>query len=70
MDVRPVSSIRPRTDEASLGLEEMLYIHPNECIDCGARVPACPVEAIFAVDETPQKWNAFIPKNADYCDRG
>ena len=44
----------------------MLYIHPDECIDCGACVPACPVEAIFALDETPQKWNDFIPRNASY----
>ena len=39
----------------------MLYIHPDECIDCGACVPACPVEAIFALDETPEKWKSFIP---------
>ena len=25
--------------------KEMLYIHPDECIDCGACEPACPVEA-------------------------
>jgi hypothetical protein len=28
-----------------------------------ARVP---VEAIFALDETPEKWKSYIPKNADY----
>jgi ferredoxin len=44
----------------------MLYIHPDECIDCGACVPACPVDAIFALDETPQHWSNFIRKNADY----
>jgi ferredoxin len=44
----------------------MLYIHPDECIDCGACVPACPVEAIFALDETPEKWSQFIPKNAEF----
>jgi NAD-dependent dihydropyrimidine dehydrogenase PreA subunit len=27
--------------------EDMFYIHPEECIDCGACVPECPVEAIF-----------------------
>jgi ferredoxin len=44
----------------------MLYIHPDECIDCGACVPACPVEAIFALDETPEKWKNFIHVNAQY----
>ena len=33
--------------------ETMLYIHPDECIDCGACEPVCPVKAIFAEDETP-----------------
>ena len=27
--------------------EDMLYIHPDECIDCGACEPECPVTAIF-----------------------
>ena len=44
----------------------MLYIHPDECIDCGACVPACPVEAIFPLDETPRRWAGFIRKNAEY----
>ena len=44
----------------------MLYIHPDECIDCGACVPACPVEAIFALDETPEKWKEYIQLNTDY----
>ena len=30
--------------------EKMLYIHPDECIDCEACVPECPVEAIFHED--------------------
>lgn len=45
---------------------EMLYIQPDECIDCGACVPACPVEAIFALDETPEKWKSFIGVNAEF----
>jgi ferredoxin len=31
----------------------MLYINPDECIDCGACEPACPVTAIFAEDDVP-----------------
>ena len=26
--------------------ENMLVIHPDECIDCGVCVPECPVDAI------------------------
>jgi ferredoxin len=44
----------------------MLYIHPVECIDCGACVPACPVDAIFPIDETPRQWAAFIAKNSEF----
>ena len=33
--------------------KDMLYIHPDECIDCGACEPVCPVKAIFAEDEVP-----------------
>src|SRR6187455_888041 len=66
VDVCPVDCIHPRKDEASFETAEMLYIHPDECIDCGACVPACPVEAIFALDEVPDKWSNFIPVNAQY----
>jgi ferredoxin len=43
----------------------MLYIHPDECIDCGACVPACPVEAIFPEWEVPDEWRRFISLNAE-----
>ena len=52
---------------------EMLYIDPDECIDCGACVPACPVEAIFALDEVPEPTPepppppaAVVPVDLDY----
>ncbi len=66
VDVCPVDCIHPKKDEAGYDASEMLYIHPDECIDCGACVPACPVEAIFALDETPEQWTRFIPLNAQY----
>jgi ferredoxin len=66
VDVCPVDCIHPRKDEAGFESAQMLYIHPDECIDCGACVPACPVEAIFALDETPEKWANFIAVNAQY----
>ncbi len=49
VDVCPVDCIHPRKDEPSFESETQLYIHPTECIDCGACVPVCPVTAIFAL---------------------
>jgi NAD-dependent dihydropyrimidine dehydrogenase PreA subunit len=45
---------------------EMLYIHPDECIDCGACEPVCPVKAIFVEDETPEQWKHFIELNRQF----
>ena len=42
VDVCPVDCIHPRKDEPEFEAATMLYIHPEECIDCGACVPACP----------------------------
>jgi ferredoxin len=42
----------------------MLYIHPEECIDCEACVPECPVEAIFHEDNVPGEWKSFVELNA------
>ena len=45
--------------------EQMLYIHPDECVDCGACEPECPVEAIFHEDNVPVEWRDFIALNAE-----
>lgn len=43
---------------------QMLYIDADECIDCGACVPECPVEAIFYEDDVPALWASYIALNA------
>jgi ferredoxin len=43
----------------------MLYIHPDECIDCEACIPECPVEAIFHEDNVPEEWQSYIALNAE-----
>ena len=45
--------------------ENMLVIHPEECIDCEACVPECPVEAIFHEDNIPAGQEAFLELNAE-----
>jgi NAD-dependent dihydropyrimidine dehydrogenase PreA subunit len=44
----------------------MLFINPMECIDCGACVPVCPVQAIYAEGDLPDKWGRFVQANADH----
>jgi len=43
-----------------------LYIHPDECVDCGACEPVCPVEAIYYEDDLPEKWHLFTEDNARF----
>lgn len=43
----------------------MLYIAPDECIDCDACRVECPVEAIFHEDNVPDEWQDFIQLNAE-----
>ncbi len=45
--------------------ERQLYIDPDDCIDCGACVPECPVEAIFHDVNVPAAFVPFIQLNAD-----
>lgn len=52
--------------------EAMVFIHPDECIDCGACVPECPVDAIFHEDDVPDEWHDYIELNremASQCPR-
>ena len=46
--------------------DQMLYIDPEECIDCAGCVPVCPVDAIFPEAELPEKWQHYTQINADY----
>ncbi len=59
VDVCPVDCIYGKDDEEL----DMLYIHPEECIDCGLCVDACPVQAIVPAEEVPSKWEEYIAKN-------
>ena len=46
--------------------DRMLYIHPGECVDCGACEPACPVEAIALEADVPAGQEHFTPINAKF----
>jgi NAD-dependent dihydropyrimidine dehydrogenase PreA subunit len=61
VEVCPVDCIHYDEDE-----DRMLYIDPNECIDCGACEPACPVTAIFAEDDVPDDMKEYTALNAQW----
>ena len=62
----PVDCIHPRKDQSDFEPARMLYIDPVACIDYGACVPVCPVEAIYAEDNLPYCWDQFIKINAEH----
>ena len=65
VDVCPVDCIHPRKDEPEFAQSTMLYIHPEECIDCGACVPACPVSAIYdSAESVPLSQKTLVDANA------
>jgi NAD-dependent dihydropyrimidine dehydrogenase PreA subunit len=71
-DVCPVDDCIVGEDD-----DRMLFINPAECIDCGACMPACPVDAIYSDDEglvdeeRPAEWEVYLELNRLYFrDRG
>ena len=79
VEVCPVDCIHGPEDREGMGEEakadgfdptdKQLYINPEECIDCGACEPECPVEAIFDEDMVPKEWDKFIDLNYEFFDQ-
>ena len=79
VEVCPVDCIHGPDDKKGAGAEakadgfdpegKQLYIDPEECIDCGACEPECPVEAIFEESEVPDEWSKYTKINYDWFGR-
>jgi ferredoxin len=64
VDVCPVECIyESEPNPGTLSLP--MFIHPDECIDCGACEPECPVDAIYPEEDVPDNWTPFIQANTD-----
>lgn len=60
----PVDCIHPKQDEGGFADAPHLYVNPNDCIDCGACVPVCPTNSVFALDDLPAELSSFAETNA------
>jgi ferredoxin len=58
VDVCPVDCIHATDDDP------MFFIDPDECIDCGACEPECPVNAIYPEDALPAEWAKYTEVDA------
>ncbi|MDX8392116.1 MAG: ferredoxin family protein [Mariprofundaceae bacterium] len=66
VDVCPVDCFyQPK--EISAETPNMLYISPEECIDCAVCEPECPWEAIYPEEDVPEVFTSDIVLNED-CD--
>ena len=60
VEVCPVDCIATTDDD------NMFFINPEECIDCAACEPVCPVTAIFEESAVPAEWANYTQINADW----
>ena len=60
IEVCPVDCIHEVDDD------RMVYIDPDECLDCGACVDPCPVDAIYAEEDVPDAQQQFTLINRIY----
>jgi len=63
--VCPVDCIHELEPDKQGDFPDMLYIDPDECIDCGVCIDECPVTAIFPEEDLPDEWESFIKINTD-----
>jgi ferredoxin len=64
VQVCPCDCIHPGVAEHDGKVYDMLFIHPDDCIDCGLCEPECPVQAIYLDVDVPKRWEHFVELNA------
>ncbi|MBI2962448.1 MAG: 4Fe-4S dicluster domain-containing protein [Deltaproteobacteria bacterium] len=67
--VCPVDCIYRYHGSDTAQFPNQLYIHPDECIDCGACEPECPWQAIYEEEATPAVFHDDIQLNYAMVDK-
>ena len=68
VDVKDLACVEECPVDCIYEGNRMLYIQPDECVDCGACEPVCPVEAIYYEDDVPEQWSEYYEANVNYFD--
>jgi ferredoxin len=66
VDVKDKSCIEECPVDCIYEGDRMMYIHPDECVDCGACEPVCPVSAIFYEDDVPADQKDYTAANVEF----
>ncbi|MCX6425197.1 MAG: ferredoxin family protein [Actinobacteria bacterium] len=66
IDIKDKSCIEECPVDCIYEGNRMLYIQPDECVDCGACEPVCPVEAIYYEDDVPGAWKEYTAANEEF----
>jgi NAD-dependent dihydropyrimidine dehydrogenase PreA subunit len=66
IDVKDLACVKCCPVDCIYQGERTLYIHPDECIDCGVCVSACPREAIYDERNVPGDERGFIAVNREF----
>jgi NAD-dependent dihydropyrimidine dehydrogenase PreA subunit len=68
VDVKDLACVEECPVDCIYEGNRMLYIHPDECVDCGACEPVCPVEAIYYEDDVPSDQAQYYDINVHFFD--
>jgi NAD-dependent dihydropyrimidine dehydrogenase PreA subunit len=68
VDVKDLACVEECPVDCIYEGNRMLYIQPDECVDCGACEPVCPVEAIYYEDDVPADQKVFYDVNVNFFD--
>lgn len=68
VDVKDLACVEECPVDCIYEGNRMLYIQPDECVDCGACESVCPVEAIFYSDDVPDEDAQYYDINVQFFD--